>query len=198
MGVTGLRTSLDIRFLVTACVVAMVAMVLGCGGAAAPVAVTQESAQAAQTATATVVKRDLRGDTVGEGTPIAKAGTPDVQPLPDRIGDCVLEPGTDCQGADLRGAHLGFRANSTGAGIRIRLKGANFQNADFTGADLYNADFTSADLRGANLTDTNIAGANMYQADLRGANLTGADLSFADLEDAKLDGAIYCNTIMPD
>ncbi|MDA1189282.1 MAG: pentapeptide repeat-containing protein [Chloroflexi bacterium] len=181
-----LRQGLRAEFLSVLCVVVVMLAVAGCG-----------SEQGASAVTPVGTQRDLRGETVGDGTPIAKAGTPDVQPLPNQIGDCVLERNTECPGADLSNAQLGFRANSTGAGIRIRLDGGNFQNANFSGSDLFSANFTGADLRGANFTDANIAGANMYQADLRGANLTGADISFADMEDAKLEGAIFCNTTMP-
>mgnify|MGYP000692773318 CR=1 FL=1 len=44
---------------------------------------------------------------------------------------------------------------------------------------------------------------NLEAADLRGANLFGADLGGANLRDANLDfaymnGAILCNTTMPD
>jgi uncharacterized protein YjbI with pentapeptide repeats len=169
----------------------MTTALLACGEG--EVAVT-----ASATEEVTPVKRNLQGSSDEGHTPVAKAGTPDVQAFPSQIGDCVLEPNTDCHGADLRGAALGFRSFSFGAGIRIKLMGANFQEADFTGADLFNADFTGADLRKANFTNAKLSGANLFQADLRESDLTGADLSFADLEEAKLDGAILCNTIMPD
>jgi uncharacterized protein YjbI with pentapeptide repeats len=195
MRTAGLRNRRHIGFpavlLLLPLLVVVTTALLACGKGevAVPATVTEEP---------TSVKRNLQGSTVEGRTPVAKAGTPDVQSFPSQIGDCVLEPNTDCQGADLRGAALGFRSFSFGAGIRIKLMGANFQDADFTGADLFNANFTSANLSGANFTNAKLAGANLFQADLRGANLTGADLSFADLEEAKLDGAIFCNTTMPD
>jgi len=194
MMATSLRQHRRLRFLTVLFLLVMTPVLLDCGEAAIPAA--EEATSVAEEPTP--VKRNLQGTTQEGHTPVAKAGTPDVQAFPSQIGDCILEPNTDCLGADLRGAALGFRSFSFGAGIRIKLMGANFQDADFTGADLFNADFTSADLRRANLTDAEVAGANLYQADLRGANLTGADLSFADLEEAQLDGAIFCNTTMPD
>ena len=53
------------------------------------------------------------------------------------------------------------------------------------------------------LTDANLEGAFLFAADLRGAYLFSADLSGANLKDAylqyaKMNGAILCNTIMPD
>ena len=49
------------------------------------------------------------------------------------------------------------------------------------------------DLWGANLE-----GANLKGADLRGADLSGAYLKDATLNYAKMNGAILCNTTMPD
>ena len=54
-----------------------------------------------------------------------------------------------------------------------------------------------------NLNRANLISANLEDADLRGANLFGADLGGANLRDANLDfaymnGAILCNTTMPD
>ncbi len=172
-------------------VLAMAVVLTGCGG-------SSDTTPSAADEDATPLRRNVSGATVGAGTPVAKAGTPDVPPIPSQIGDCVIEPNTECPGADLRGAQLGFRSFGFGAGVRAKLAGANLQEADLTGADLFSADLASADLRRANLTDANLAGADLFQADLRGANLTGADLSFADLEEASLDGAIFCNTILPD
>ena len=187
MTVSGLIRARRAEFPIMLLVLIMTAVLAGCGTAAP-----------APDEEATPLRRNLAGATVQAGTPAAKAGTPDVPPIPSQIGDCVIEPKTECPGADLRGAGLGFRSFGFGAGVRAKLAGANLQGADLTGADLFSADLASADLRRANLTDANLAGADLFQADLREANLTGADLSFADLEEAKLDGAIFCNTVMPD
>jgi len=144
-------------------------------------------------------KRTIKPDVQGEGTPIAKAGTPAVAAFPDHIGTCKIEPKSNCEGADMRGADLAaYRAQGFQPAVHADLKGANLHNADLTGADLEKARLDEANLSGANLTDTNLTEVTMYKADLRGANLTGANMTFADLEDALLEGAIFCRTTMPD
>ena len=145
------------------------------------------------------MKETIRPATSDGGTPIAKAGTPNVEPFPDRIGDCVIEPRTNCEGADLRGADLAaYRAWGFEPGVFAELAEANLRGADLTGADLRKADLTGADLRQANLTNANLADTTLYQADLREADLTGANLTFADIEETKLEAATFCNTTMPD
>ena len=69
--------------------------------------------------------------------------------------------------------------------------------------NLNGANLNGANLRGANLRSAALISANLEDADLRGANLFGADLGGANLRDANLDfaymnGAILCNTTMPD
>ena len=54
------------------------------------------------------------------------------------------------------------------------------------------------DLRGANLRDADLTSANLRNAGLTGANLTGASLRDAKLNYAIMNGAILCNTTMPD
>ena len=181
MRVSGLGRGRRVELPAMLCVLVMTAVLVGCGGGG-------ETTAPAADGEATPLKRNLSGATVEAGTPAAKAGTPDVPPIPSQIGDCVIEPKTECPGADLRGAGLGFRSFGFGAGVRAKLAGANLQGADLSDADLFQA----------NLTDANLAGADLFQADLREADLTGADLSFADLEEARLDGATFCNTTMPD
>jgi uncharacterized protein YjbI with pentapeptide repeats len=92
------------------------------------------------------------------------------------INGCVLEPNTQCPGADLSGANL---SGSTLGG-----------------------EPTGIDLTRANLSGANLSRADFYQTSLRGANLSGADLSGADLTEARvagydLIGAKLCNTTMP-
>jgi hypothetical protein len=75
----------------------------------------------------------------------------------------------------------------------------NGENCDFSGSTA----FQGADLRFANLAGANLSNINAMNADLRGANLRGACivesvLFEAQLGTAKLDGAIFCNTVMPD
>ncbi|MBM3949749.1 MAG: pentapeptide repeat-containing protein [SAR202 cluster bacterium] len=133
------------------------------------------------------------------GTPVNKAGTANVTPLPNQIGDCILKPKTDCQGANLRGSDLSpARANSWSMGLTIDLSYANFSKSDWTGSDL-----TRANLEGINLTEANLNGVSfkeavLFKANLTGANLTDAKFDFADLEDTIMDGVIYCRTKMND
>lgn len=95
----------------------------------------------------------------------------------------------NCVGCDLSGADLRW---------------ANVYAAELGGApNLVNSVLDEANLSGANLYGANLEGASLRDADLSGANLSwtslvGADLTGADLTDAKLQGALFCNTIMPD
>ena len=57
-----------------------------------------------------------------------------------------------------------------------------------TSLECERCDLWRADLRGADLTK-----AYLNEANLTGANLTGANLSYVDMQ-----GAILCNTTMPD
>ena len=54
------------------------------------------------------------------------------------------------------------------------------------------------DLSRANLRETSLRVANLSRADLIGANLSGATLWEADLTKVIMNGAILCNTTMPD
>ena len=49
------------------------------------------------------------------------------------------------------------------------------------------------DLSRANMREATLSSANLSEANLTGANLTGADLSYAIMQ-----GAILCNTTLPD
>jgi uncharacterized protein YjbI with pentapeptide repeats len=96
----------------------------------------------------------------------------------------------------------------------VRLEGANLKSSTFRGTGL-----DEASLRGANLENTDLSGASLCKTKFGGANLSGAifrgafieetefsnaDLSYADLKGAVgieisyLDGATFCETIMPD
>ncbi|MBM3945099.1 MAG: pentapeptide repeat-containing protein [SAR202 cluster bacterium] len=134
----------------------------------------------------------------GEGTPVNAAGTPNVVPFPEYIGDCKIERNTNCEGADMRNADLaGYRAQGFAPPVQADLRGANLMNADLSGATLAKAKMDGANLRGAKLVGTNLTETTLYKADLRDADLTRANLTFSDMEDALLDGAIFCETIMP-
>ncbi len=129
---------------------------------------------------------------------VVEMGT-EVDPVPEAVGDCRIKPGTQCPGADLRGADLGLIKVGQHPDRRpARLEGSNLRGADFTDAFLEEVDFTGADLRDAILRGAKMRSSFLFQADLRGADLTNADLSFADDDEALFEGATFCNTTMPD
>ena len=68
------------------------------------------------------------------------------------------------------------------------LRNTSLNSADLEGAILMDADLSVADLRGANLSG----------ADLSGTNLGAANLTEANLWATYMNGAILCNTTMPD
>ena len=141
----------------------------------------------------------LRAADNAEGTPLNKAGTVNVTPLPNQIGDCILEENTDCEGQDLSYSDLSpARSNSWSQGLTVELNGSNFSNTNWTGSNLTSAELEQANFTGANLTGVNFAEAFMWEVNLTNANLTDANLSFADIEDAILEGTIFCRTTMPD
>ena len=85
-----------------------------------------------------------------------------------------------------------------------RLKGTgNCERCDLRDANLAQQFLVNAYLTATNLAGANLAGANLKGAWLAGANLAGANLGGANLEGANLgyvymNGAILCNTTMPD
>ena len=158
----------------------------------------QQQSSEAEEATPTPLP-SLRAADNAEGTPLNKAGTVNVTPLPNQIGDCILEPDTDCQGQDLSHSDLSpARSNSWSQGLTADLEGSNFSNMNWTGSNLTSANLEHANFTGANLTGVNFAEAFMWEVNLTNADLTDANLSFADIEDAVLDGTIFCRTTMPD
>lgn len=100
------------------------------------------------------------------------------------INECVIQPYTSCEGANLSGAPLAS-ANLTGA----NMKNANLAGANLSGANVAGANLGGADFGGANLAGANLGGANLLEAFLGAADLAGASLRFADLEWANLQGA---------
>lgn len=66
-------------------------------------------------------------------------------------------------------------------GRRIKMRGSDLSNFDFSGLDL-----TQADLRFSNLNGANFRGAVLRQADLSFSDLNGADFTDADLFEANL------------
>jgi hypothetical protein len=93
-------------------------------------------------------------------------------------GDRQCYPGTRCvpgPGRDNAGCDFSFSTV--------------FRDRDASGSQLGKSNFRGADLRGANLQGADLGGACLVGADLEGAKL-GASVD--------LDGAIFCNTVMPD
>ena len=114
------------------------------------------------------------------------------------VGDCVLGPDRACPGADLRGLRFREGGQQWKQYEGVEFPGIDLSGADLAGADLHEANLEGANLAGANLTGVGLASAILTGADLTGANLTDVNLTWASLRDAKLDGAIFCRTVMPD
>jgi hypothetical protein len=128
--------------------------------------------------------------TVTETESPAPSTAPSPEPTETKIGDCVIKPGTDCQGDNLRAANL-YAANLA----HSNLSGTNLQHADLRKANLRRANLQDANLRYANLENARLQG-----ADLSGANLNGARMWWTNLKGANMSGATYqgarlCHTI---
>ncbi len=113
-------------------------------------------------------------------------------------GDCEIGAGAQCEGADFEGKDLAAEQIHMGLGEGVDLSGANLRFANLKGVNLLLADLSEADLTGADLTGANLNNVNFKDAVLRDADLTDANLSWAILKDADMEGAIMCNTLMPD
>jgi hypothetical protein len=109
------------------------------------------------------------------------------------VGDCAIEPQTQCPGANLN---------------LVSLRGMDLSGANLSGASITASDLVRTDLTGANLTDANLSDSDLTRAKLVGADLTGAvlkhanlaltDLTGATLRTAQLTNARLCGTILPD
>lgn len=127
------------------------------------------------------------------------------------ISSCVIQPWTDCGGANLSGANLTGAVFQNADLTRANLSGANLYNANLdyahlglanlTGASASEAGFAFANLTAANLTNTNLTDADLSTAVFDLANLTGANLTGVDVYNIDvlqwLDVTL-CNTTMPD
>jgi hypothetical protein len=130
-----------------------------------------------------------------------------LRPMTNTINGCVIEPYTECEGANLSRANLSLAnlslANLTGANLtEANLGYANLGSASLDGANLGSANLSSAilssaNLRFANLSRANLSRANLYGANLSYANLNGANLYGANLSYANLNGATGCSTTTP-
>lgn len=124
---------------------------------------------------------------------VVKPSPPSQSPAVRKVGDCQIEPGSDCRADDLAGAHL-HRADLHGANLSLadvknaNLSVANLRKVDFKRANLAGADLRYAHLNGANLTDANLANADLTYASLKGATVTNASFT----------GATLCGTIRTD
>ena len=73
----------------------------------------------------------------------------------------------------------------------------NCSKCDLSGANFYEADLQEVNLNGAILHHANLRRSNLSGADLSDAMLFRADLFGADLTNTNLEGAKFCNTILP-
>lgn len=109
------------------------------------------------------------------------------------VGDCTIEPGTDCHGDDLSGATL----------RDAQLERSNFSRANLSDALLHRANLRYVDFHAASMNGVNLSSAHLENATLTDANLSHANLSYANLEGAAVTNAVFthaykCGTIMPD
>jgi hypothetical protein len=109
------------------------------------------------------------------------------------VGECTIEPSTNCQDASLRLATLAGQD----------MHGANLSGADLYGADLRHTDLRDANLSKAVLANVDLTGARLDRANLTGAklqsaNLTKTNLINATLRNGQLSTALVCGTTMPD
>lgn len=131
---------------------------------------------------------------------VTETPSPSVSPSPEpaqrKVGDCVIEPGTDCRGDDLRGANL-YSAKLQRSNLsQANLNASNLNSANLRKTDLNGATFRHADLRGAKLNDADLSEADLTQANLEGANLTGADTQGARLRGARICKTIWTNGVV--
>ena len=104
----------------------------------------------------------------------------------------------NCVKCDLRESNL-TGVNLTGVNLyRADLRRADLRKADLSDTNLGDTNLTGTVLEDANLSGANLSGAHLWEANLQGVNLQGAVLRAADLDYARMKGAIFCNTVMPD
>jgi hypothetical protein len=113
------------------------------------------------------------------------------------VNGCVIQPHTDCQGAnlsdaDLRDADLTHGHLADAIFTEADLIAAHLRYATLTDAIFFGADLRSADVRGVLASHATFTNADLTDADLRGADLTDADF-----DGANLTGTRFCNTTMP-
>ncbi len=107
------------------------------------------------------------------------------------IGNCVIEAGTSCPGANLRFANL----------VGADLTDSDLTGADLTGANLTGAEFDNANLNGITAINATASGASFLEATIGKANFVGTNFTDANffestIPDADLNGAILCRTVL--
>ena len=131
------------------------------------------------------------------GVPVGTATlapTP-VSPSPSAevIGECTVEPLTQCPGSLLDGALL------PGADLHgANLAGASLRASDLRRTDLTGANLAEADLSDADMSYAKVLGADLTKAKLKHTNLEGTDFTGATLKVSQLNTARLCETKMPD
>lgn len=114
-------------------------------------------------------------------------------PGPQTIGDCTIEPRTNCRKDDLSKADLrGYD-----------LRGANFSDADLSDALMHRTNLRDANLHKANLTGANLRDARLENANISGADFSNSNVAYANFKGAtatgaNFDGAYRCGTVMSD
>jgi hypothetical protein len=88
----------------------------------------------------------------------------------------------------------------TGKNCNFPGPGVVSENCNFSGSTTFvDLDVQGAILNGANFTDADASGTNFHGVLLKGACFVGADLFGATIDESTLlEGAIFCNTTMPD
>ncbi len=99
--------------------------------------------------------------------------------------ECLLYPGTDLSGKDLRDSDFSFldlsHANFQDSMLaEVIFRETNITGADFRGAFLHKNVFQWANLSGANFSGTRLLGGTFEGANLEGADFRGAELRIAE------------------
>jgi uncharacterized protein YjbI with pentapeptide repeats len=81
--------------------------------------------------------------------------------------------------------------------VKQLIETGNCAGCDFIRGNLSRANMKGADLSGASLKGANLRASDMTEVNLNDSDLSGADLTDADLTFSIMNGAILCNTTMP-
>lgn len=125
------------------------------------------------------------------------------------FSNVYIEGSDELAGANLSGINLSDAVVAEMLLDEINLSGANLQLTNFGQSSLYGADLCRANLSGANLRLTVLDSANLSDSCLIGAYLKGASMGNTNFtrcnlsraktsENPWFEGAIFCDTVMPD